>query len=323
MVDGTIALVFPGQGCQSVGMGADVIAASPEARELYERADEILGFELSTLCFEGPTEELNDTANTQPAIYVTTMALWEALSPRLERLRPRIAFAAGHSLGEFSALAAAGAVGFGDGLRLVRRRGEAMRDAGVTAPGGMAAIIGLTDDVVEEIVAQVNGEEGVGGPGVWMANFNSPGQVVISGESGALDRAIALARERKAKRALRLSVSVACHTPLMEGASQRLAVALEETPFKSPWVPVVSNAEAVPLSDPERIKAALLRQLSSPVRWVESIDHMVANGVTTTLEIGPKAVVSGLIRRIHRPTKLHSITDSDSIKAFDEEALLG
>ena len=321
MASGLIGLVFPGQGCQSVGMGADLFETFPEARTLYERADEILGFSLSSMCFAGPAEALNDTANTQPAIYVTTMALWQVLKPRLEGVRSDIAFAAGHSLGEFSALAAAGAIDVDAGLKLVRRRGEAMRDAGETAPGGMAAIIGLEDEVVAEIVDEANVKAGGDGASVWMANYNSPGQVVISGENETLDVALALAQERKAKRALRLSVSVACHTPLMAGASERLAAALEETTFRCPWVPVVSNVEARPLSDPDEIRSALLRQLSSPVRWVESIQHMVDNGATSMIEIGPKAVVSGLIKRIHRDTNLSSVTDSDSLNAFDEEAI--
>ena len=318
-----IALVFPGQGCQSVGMGADLSEAFPKVRALYDRADEILGFSLSRMCFEGPEEALNDTANTQPAIYVTTLALWQVLAPRLEGSRPRIAYAAGHSLGEFSALAVAGAVSFDEGLRLVRRRGEAMRDAGESVPGGMAAIIGLDDEVVEEIVAAANAEANAGEAGVWIANLNSPGQVVISGSGGALDRAIALAEERKARRALRLAVSVASHTPLMAAASERLATALAETTFHRPWVPVVSNAGALPLSDPQEIKAALLRQLSSPVRWVESIQYMVGQGVTTFLEVGPKAVVSGLIKRIERSAQTPSVTDLSGVNAFDEGVLGG
>ena len=312
-----IALVFPGQGCQFVGMGAELYEKYPEARSVYDRADEILGFALSRICFEGPTEELTDTANTQPAIYTTTMALWSVLSPKLDAHRSRIAFVAGHSLGEFSALAVAGALDIDEGLRLVRRRGEAMRDAGTKAPGGMAAIIGLSDEVVAEIVAEANGT----GQGVWIANLNSPGQVVISGNTEVVARAIALAKARKARRAIPLAVSVASHTPLMASAVERLGSALEATTFHRPWVPVVSNAEAAPLSEPEAIKAALLRQLSSPVRWVESIQAMVAANVGTMLEVGPKAVVSGLVRRIHRPLSLHSVTDAASVGAFDAEAL--
>ena len=314
---GRIALVFPGQGCQFVGMGADICESSAEARAIYDRADAVLGFSLSRLCFNGPVDELNDTANTQPAIYATTLALWMALLPRLEGILPRVAFAAGHSLGEFSALAIAGALDFEDGLRLVRRRGEAMRDAGTTSPGGMAAIIGLSDEVVAEIVAEARGDR----EDVWIANYNSPGQVVIAGKDDALSRALGLAKARQAKRALPLKVSVACHTPFMDAAADRLGVALEATTFHRPWVPVVSNAEATPLVEPEAIKAALLRQLNSPVRWVESVQTMVAGGTTTTLEVGPKEVVSGLIKRIHRPTARHSVSDVTSMNAFDAEAL--
>lgn len=315
-MDTRIALVFPGQGCQFVGMGEDLYAAHGGARALYDRADEILGFPLSRLCFEGPAERLNDTANTQPAIYITSMALWRALSPRLGEVGQRIVFAAGHSLGEFAALTAAGALNFEDGLRLVRRRGEAMHDAGEEASGGMAAIIGLEDEKVAQIVAQANGD----GQGVWIANYNSPGQVVIAGEKGALERAVSLAREREAKRAIPLKVSVACHTPLMEAAADRLGAALERTTFRRPTIPVVSNAEAVPLTEPQEIKGALLKQLSHPVRWVESVQTMVDEGVEVTLEVGPRAVVSGLIRRIHRRLRRYQVTDTDSLEVLDMEA---
>ena len=315
--DGNLALVFPGQGCQSVGMGRDIHEAFPEARALYQRADRALGFPLSKLCFEGPPDELNDTANTQPAVYTTTMALWEVLAPRMARVLPRVAFVAGHSLGEFSALAVAGALDFEAGLLLVRERGEAMRDAGVLAPGGMAAIIGLSDQAVAEIVEEVNRD----GQGVWMANFNSPGQVVIAGENAQLERAIALASERGAKRALRLAVSIASHTPLMRAAGDRLGAALEATIFRRPWAPVISNATASPLSDPSEIRAALLRQITSPLRWVESVELMVERGVTAMIEIGPRAVASGLIRRINRSTRLCGVTDAAGLEAFNLEAL--
>lgn len=315
-MDTKIALVFPGQGCQFVGMGKDLYSSYEEARALFDRADEILGFSLSRLCFEGPAERLNDTANTQPAIYTTSMALWAALSPRLGEVEKQIAYTAGHSLGEFAALTAAGALDFGDGLRLVRRRGEAMHDAGEAASGSMAAIIGLEDEEVASIVAEANG----GCQGVWIANYNSPGQVVIAGEKGALERAISLAREREAKRAIPLKVSVACHTPLMEAAADRLGAALEETTFQHPTMPVVSNAEAVPLTESQEIKKALLKQLSHPVRWVESVQIMVDGGVGAALEVGPRAVVSGLIRRIHRPLELYRVTDADGIETLDMEA---
>ncbi len=315
--NGRMALVFPGQGCQYVGMGADIYREFPQARRVYDRADEALGFPLSKLCFEGPEDALNDTANTQPAIYVTTMALWEVLSPRLEEIKPRVRYAAGHSLGEWIALAIVGALEFEDGLRLVRRRGEAMRDAGTSAPGGMGVIIGLSDEAVGEIVDQINGDE----QEVWIANYNSPGQVVIAGTTEALKRALALAKESKAKYAIPLPVSVACHTPLMADAVDALRPMLEDTIFHHPWVPVVSNATALPLSDPADLKEALLQQLTSPVRWVESVQVMVAGQVASMLEVGPKAVISTLVKRIDRGIAFHGVTDLPSLERFDVEAL--
>lgn len=317
-----IALVFPGQGCQSVGMGQALYQTYPAAREIFDLADEVLGFSISRLCFEGPAEELNDTANTQPAIYTATMALWAALAPRIEGLKPHVACTAGHSLGEFSALAAAGALDFADGLRLVRRRGEAMRDAGAAAPGGMTAIIGLDDETVAEIVAEASATEPAAtGSGVWIANYNSPGQVVIAGEGERLSRAMELAKARGARRALPLAVSVACHTPLMAAAADRLGDALSETTIHRPWAPVVSNVTATPLSEPDEIRAALLAQLSSSVRWVESVRAMVAAGVTHMIEVGPVAVVIGLSKRIAPDMTQLSITDGADIEMFDAGSL--
>ena len=312
-----IALVFPGQGCQSVGMGQDLAGQSPVARQVFEHANDILGFDLAGLCFSGPAEELNDTANTQPAIYTASMALWQTLEPRLAPYRDQVAYLAGHSLGEFTALTAAGALDFEAGLRLVRRRGEAMRDAGAQAPGGMAAIIGLDDDAVAGIAA----DAGQDGDPVWIANYNAPGQVVIAGSNTALERAMALAKERGARRALPLAVSVACHTPLMATASAELGAALADTPFSAPWAPVVSNFAAAPLQDPEDIKQALLQQLSGPVRWVESVQAMAAGGVSHMVEIGPKAVVSGLIKRIAPDATLLAVSDLAAIEALGDEEL--
>jgi [acyl-carrier-protein] S-malonyltransferase len=311
------AIVFPGQGCQAVGMGADVAAAYPEARTVFDDADRTLGFSLSTLAFAGPAEALNDTANTQPAIYATSLALWRALAPRLDGLRQRTAYVAGHSLGEFTALAVAEAIDPLDGLRLVRCRGEAMRDAGASAPGGMAAILGLSDAAVDAVLRAAN----AGRAAVWAANHNAPGQVVIAGEREALERAMAVAKAEGAKRVLPLAVSVACHTPLMGGAAERLAAALEATTFYRPWAPVMSNALAAPVEDPAAIKAALMRQLTAPVRWVESVQAMVAGGVRTMLEVGPQAVVSGLVRRIDRGIALHAVTDRASLEALDAGVL--
>jgi [acyl-carrier-protein] S-malonyltransferase len=318
MTQGNLALVFPGQGCQFVGMGADLAEAYPEARALYRRADEVLGLSLSGLCFQGPDVELNDTANTQPAIYVSSMALWQALAPRLGQVLPRVGFVAGHSLGEFVALAVAGAFSFEDGLRLVRCRGEAMRDAGVASPGGMAAIIGLEDQALSEVLMGANAG---GKQGVWVANDNSPGQVVIAGEKAALERAMNLAKERRAKRVLPLAVSVACHTPLMGAAAERLDEALRNTPFQKPWALVVSNALAQPLGEPAAIQAALMKQLTSPVRWVESVRAMASAGARTMLEVGPKSVVAGLIKRIDATINVMAVSDRASLEAMDTGAL--
>ena len=310
----SLAIVFPGQGCQFVGMGSDLCCQFAHARERLEQADDILGLHLSRLCADGPEEILNDTANTQPAIYVTTMILWEALAEQLNGARPRIAMSAGHSLGEYAALTAAGALDFEQGLRLVRERGLAMAEAGNRAPGRMAAIIGLSDEVVHEIMAQVQGEK----LNVWVANYNSPGQVVIAGCNEGLVRAVELAQERKAKRAIPLAVSVACHTPLMRAAAERLGAALAATEFRAPWIPIVSNATARPVSEPEEIRQALLRQLSSPVRWVESIQNMAKAGVTTMIEVGPKSVVTGLVRRISREMDVLTATDEASLLTVTE-----
>ncbi len=309
------ALVFPGQGCQFVGMGADLCQAFPQARARLEQADDILGYSLSRLCFEGPSEELDDTANTQPAIYATTVILWEALAERLNGQRTCIAFAAGHSLGEYAALTAAGALDFEQGLRLVRERGLAMREAGECAPGGMVALLGLSDEVVHEILIQVR-EEGLN---AWVANYNAPGQVVIAGSAEGLGRAVDLAQERRVKRALPLAVSVACHTPLMGAAAERLGAALAQTEFHAPWAPVVSNVGAAPLSNPQEIRAALLRQLSSPVRWVESVRTMAKGGVSRMVEVGPKPVVTGLVRRIDREIEVVAVADPESVHSVAEE----
>lgn len=313
--DQKLALVFPGQGAQFVGMGAALYEAFPEARAVFDRADEVLGLPLSRICFEGPAEVLDDTATTQPAIYATSYALWRALVARICQDMPRIGYVAGHSLGEYTALAAAGAISFEDGLRLVRCRGEAMRDAGAAAPGGMAVILGLDDDAVAGVVADAAGD-------VWMANLNAPGQVVIAGEGRALERACGLATERGAKRAQPLAVSVACHTPLMQAAAERLGRALEATPIARAMAPVVSNVTAQPTADPAEIRANLLRQLCEPVRWTDSVRAMAAGGVRVMLEVGPKAVVSGLVKRIDRAIATHAVTSAEEILSLDSEVLV-
>jgi len=312
--DQSLALLFPGQGCQHVGMGAQLYQSSPAAKDVYDRADDVLGFPLSEICFAGPADALTDTANAQPAIFVTSIALWRAMAPQIAAAKSRISSLAGHSLGEFSALAAAGAIAFEDGVRLVRRRGEAMQRAGLESPGGMAAILGLSDDAVRDIVGDVVGD-------LWVANLNCPGQVVIAGSREALDAAIGLAKDRGAKKAVPLAVSVACHTPYMAAAADDLAEALEDTEFRRPWAAVVSNAEARALSEPADIKAALLKQLTMPVRWSESIKEMLGSGVGSFVEIGPKPIVTGFTRRIDRSVRSKSVADLKGIQGLDMSEL--
>ncbi len=288
------ACLFPGQGSQYVEMGRDLYDAFPTARAVFEQADHILGIGLSQLCFDGPSDALNDTWNTQPAILVASVAALRALE---ERGMERPVYVAGHSMGEFSALVAAEAISFKDGLKLVRERGRLMKQADERSPGGMAAILGLTRDAVDAICAAVQEQSG---EYVGVANDNCPGQVVISGATSALEQAMELAKEQGAKRAKRLAISIAAHSPLMAEAATEFKRALDETPFREPGVPLVANATASPLTAPDEIRDALERQLTSPVRWTESMQWMLAQGVTRFVEVGPKEVLTGLVKRIDR-----------------------
>ena len=289
----TVAFVFPGQGSQVVTMGKDFADAYPAARDLFQQADEILGFALSDLCFNGPEAILNDTLNTQPALYVCGAAILQALKAELPDARP--AFVAGHSLGEFTALYAAGALSFDDGLRLVRERGRLMQAAGEEQPGAMAAILGLDADAVREVCERAASETG----GVLvLANDNCPGQVVISGDNAALEQGLLLAKAAGAKRAIKLAVSIAAHSSLMQSVSERFARALAETRFNAPETPVYANVSAAPLADVDAIRQELEAQLTSSVRWTESVRAMIADGAELFLELGPKDVLSGLLKRI-------------------------
>ena len=279
------AYIFPGQGSQFPGMGKALYERSAEAREMMDKADEILGFPITDIMFGEDAEALKATRVTQPAIFIHSVVL--ALCSGLEAP----AMAAGHSLGEFSALAAAGAMDFEDALRLVAVRASAMQKCCEQVPGTMAAVINLPAETIEEICASCAGI-------VVPANYNSDGQIVISGEADAIAEACVKMKEAGAKRALPLAVSGAFHSPLMEPARLELAEAIDKTPFRAPVCPVYQNATALPSSDPAVIKDNLLRQLTAPVRWTQTIRNMVADGADSFLEIGPGTVLQGLVKRI-------------------------
>ena len=290
------AYIFPGQGSQFPGMGKALYERSEEAREMMDKANEILGFPITDIMFGESSEDLKATRVTQPAIFIHSVVL-----ARCSGLDAP-AMAAGHSLGEFSALAAAGAMDFEDALRLVAVRASAMQKCCETVPGTMAAIINLPSETIEEICAACSGI-------VVPANYNSEGQVVISGEVDAIKEACVKLKEAGAKRALPLPVSGAFHSPLMEPARLELAEAIDKTPFRVPVCPVYQNVTALPTTDPDLIKDNLLRQLTAPVRWTQTVQNMVADGADDFLEIGPGAVLQGLVRRIAPETPAAGISE--------------
>lgn len=307
-----LAFVFPGQGSQKVGMVKAWADASPQARATFEEADEALGFPLSRLCWEGPEEELNLTANTQPALVAASIAVLRALAVMAPELRP--VAVAGHSLGEYSALVAAGALDFADALRLVRRRGQLMQEAVPVGQGAMAAIIGLDPETIAGIAAEaaVSGEKR---EVCAVANYNGPAQTVIAGDKEAVDRAVALAKERGARKATLLAVSAPFHSPLMRPAREGMAPLLAATPFRDPQVPVVTNVDAAPVTTAGAARDALVRQIDSPVRWVESVLRMEGDfGVQTFVEVGPGNVLSGLTRRIVQSARTTAIADPDHLR---------
>ena len=282
------AYVFPGQGAQFVGMGKDLYESNAKAKELFDKANEILGYRITDIMFEGTDEDLKQTKVTQPAVFLHSVIT--ALC--LDDFKPDMV--AGHSLGEFSALTAAGALTFEDGLRLVYARAMAMQKACEAAPSTMAAIIGLPDEAIEKICAEVSKEGNVVVP----ANYNSPGQVVISGNVEAVKEACAKLKEAGAKRALPLAVGGAFHSPLMEPARVELAKAIEAAPVSQPVCPIYQNVDALPHTDPKEIKDNLLKQLTAPVCWTQSVQHMFADGMTEFVECGPGQVLTGLVGRM-------------------------
>jgi len=282
------AFVFPGQGAQFVGMGKDLYDNNDEARALFDKANEILGFKITDIMFQGTDEELKQTKVTQPAIFLHSVILAKTLG---EGFAPDMV--AGHSLGEFSALVAAGALTFEDGLRLVSARAQAMQKACELKPSTMAAVLALPDEKVEEICAGIDGV-------VVCANYNCPGQIVISGEVEAIDAACEKMLAAGAKRALKLKVGGAFHSPCMEPARAELAKAIENTVFSTPICPVYQNVDAKPHTDPDEIKANLVAQLTAPVRWTQAVKNMIADGATEFVELGPGKVLQGLILKIDR-----------------------
>lgn len=300
-----IGLVFPGQGSQSVGMGKALYDAHPSLKPVYDEASSVLGYDVASLCFTGPAEQLNLTEFTQPALLVSSIAAWKLLEP--VGLKP--VAVAGHSLGEYSALVAAGGVSFSDAVGLVQKRGRYMSEAVAPGTGLVAALLGLTTDVVKE-VCRMAASVGVVAP----ANFNSPGQIVIAGEKAAVERAIELAKEKGCRKAVPLPVSVPVHTPLMQQAADRLAKDLAAIRWSDLNVPLINNAEAKAISHARDIQASLVRQLPSSVLWEDTVQSMSKMGVTTFMEVGPGTVLTGLIKRIVPDAKWLNVNDPKSLE---------
>ncbi len=296
------AYVFPGQGAQFVGMGKDLYENSAEAKELFEKANEILGFRITDLMFDGTDADLKQTKVTQPAIFLHSVLMARALGVKFQP-----AMVAGHSLGEFSALVAAGAMNFEDGLKLVSQRALAMQKACEIEPSTMAAIVGLEDEIVEEVCNSIDDI-------VVAANYNCPGQLVISGSIEGIDKACEILTEKGAKRAIKLPVGGAFHSPLMEPAREKLAAAIEATELKAPACPIYQNVDALPHTDPTEIKKNLVSQLTAPVRWTQTVQNMIKDGATSFTELGPGKVLQGLVKKVDRKMATEGFSKLEDIK---------
>jgi len=307
-----IAYLFPGQGSQIVGMGLELAETYSIARQTYIEADEILGIPISRMSWEGPEAVLNDTVNTQPALLVDSIATLRVLEEHYENVQPT--YVAGHSMGQLSTLVASGALSFSEALKLARIRGDLMKQAGETSPGKMAAILGLDILTVENICDEASLDDEI----VQVANDNCPGQVVISGKASAIERASELARSAGARRVRQLAVSIAAHSPLMASAQIDFNKAVDSSPINSPHTLIIGNVSASPLTESEQIRNDLRAQLTSRVRWTESIHYMIDQRITTFIELGSKSVLTGLLKRIDRSVRRISINKPDDFEKLAE-----
>jgi [acyl-carrier-protein] S-malonyltransferase len=305
---GKIAFVFPGQGAQAVGMGRDIFETDQAAKRIFERADEALGYSLSSIVFEGPEAELRVTYNTQPALLTTSIAYLELF--KAKGVRPD--YVAGHSLGEYTALVAAGVLGFEDAVRTVRARGEFMEEAVPSGQGAMAAVLGAEREALQQLCQTISSETG----SVELANLNCPGQIVVSGSREGVQALVERGKEAGAKRVIPLEVSGPFHSSLMKPASQRLAAVLAELPMQAAIVPVIANVTALPVSEPDRIRKLLVDQVHSSVLWEDSVAWLIKQGVDTFVEIGSGTVLAGLIKKIDRTVRVISINSKEALEQF-------